>query len=171
VIRKCHNDDLEAMAAIVNAAAEAYRGVIPADRWHDPYMPLDELCAEIERGVRFSGYAAAGTLVGLMGLEDVQDVHLIRHAYVHPDWQGHGIGSQLARHLYAETTRPVLVGTWADAQWAVHFYERQGFRQVPAEEAKRLLRTYWAIPERQVDTSVVLADERWWCECGEGITT
>jgi GNAT superfamily N-acetyltransferase len=150
------------MVAIVNAAAEAYRGVIPPDRWHEPYMPRAELRAEIERGVRFWGYVMASGLVGVMGLENVLDVSLIRHAYVHPDWQGRRIGSQLATYVLAQTERPALVGTWSAADWAVRFYEHQGFCLVPGAEGARLLRTYWSIPERQVETSVVLADPRWW---------
>jgi GNAT superfamily N-acetyltransferase len=154
------------MTAIVNAAARAYRSVIPSDLWHEPYMPRHELRAEAERGVRFWGYQDRDELVGFMGLEDVRGVSLIRHAYVRPDRQREGVGSQLAAHLYALTARSVLVGTWAAAVWAVRFYERQGFRLVPGEEGACLLRTYWSIPERQVDTSVVLADERWWAARG-----
>jgi GNAT superfamily N-acetyltransferase len=150
------------MVAIVNAAAQAYRGIIPPDRWHAPYMTREELRAEVERGVLFWGYRLDGELVGIMGLEDVLDVSLIRHAYVRPECQGQGIGSQLASHVHAKTIRPVLVGTWAAATWAIRFYERQGFRLVPGDEGLRLLRRYWSIPEHQVDTSVVLADPRWW---------
>lgn len=161
-IRRCVDGDVDAIFEIVNDAAEAYRGIIPADRWHDPYMPMEELRGEIADGVVFWGYEDGGRLVGVMGLQDVKDVTLIRHAYVRTDMRRGGIGGILARALYSMTDRPTLVGTWAAAGWAVHFYEKHGFRLVDSETKNRLLRTYWNIPERQVDTSVVLADERWW---------
>jgi GNAT superfamily N-acetyltransferase len=151
---------------IVNSAAQKYRGVIPADRWHDPYMPRHELEAEVAAGVRFWGYCHSreggnpiAPLLGVMGLQDVRDVTLIRHAYVRPEAQGQGIGSALMRHLVPQTTAPLLVGTWAAATWAIAFYERHGFRLVTPEEKDRLLDRYWAIPARQRDTSVVLAHE------------
>jgi len=142
---------------IVNAAAEAYRGVIPADRWHEPYMRAAELDAELAAGVRFWGYDAGGRLLGVMGIQAVRDVDLIRHAYVRPDEQGRGIGGALVAHLRRQSTRRVLVGTWAAAEWAVRFYERHGFALVPPERTAQLLATYWDIPRRQVETSVVLA--------------
>lgn len=156
MIRLCTEQDQETMYAIINQAAQVYRGAIPADRWHEPYMPLDEMKHEIEQGVVFWGYELDGKLVGVMGLQDVQDVTLIRHAYVLPAHQGQGIGGQLLRHLCALTARPILIGTWADASWAVRFYEKHGFQRVTPEEKDRLLRTYWSIPARQVETSVVL---------------
>ena len=152
-IRRCSEGDREAILAIVNAAAEAYRGVIPADRWHEPYMPREELDDEIAAGVEFWGYEADGELVGMMGIQDVGELDLIRHAYVAPDLQGRGIGGALLEHLIASATRRMLVGTWAAAEWAIGFYRRHDFVSVPAE----LLRRYWNIPERQVETSVVLA--------------
>ncbi len=155
-IRRCREDDRGAILEIVNDAAEAYRGVIPADRWRDPYMPREELDAEIEAGVAFSGYEADGRLLGLMGVQPVGDVSLIRHAYVAPGHQGRGIGSALLDHLLRATTRQLLVGTWAAAEWAIRFYERHGFRLAPPDEKDRLLDTYWTIPARQRDTSVVL---------------
>ncbi len=158
VIRPCRDDERPAVLAIVNAAAEAYRGVIPADRWHEPYMPADELDAEIAAGVVFSGYEDDdGVLAGVMGVQPVRDVELIRHAYVAPDRQRGGVGGALLDHLLAGTTRRVLVGTWAAATWAIAFYERHGFVAVAREEIAPLLRTYWAIPDRQIETSVVLA--------------
>jgi GNAT superfamily N-acetyltransferase len=160
VIRRCHDDERGAILAIVNAAAEAYRGVIPADRWHEPYMPAAELDAEIAAGVEFWGYEDGGELLGVMGIQPVQDVDLIRHAYVLPGTQGRGIGGALLEHLMASATRRVLVGTWADADWAIGFYRKHGFVQVGPEEKARLLRTYWTIPERQVETSVVLSGGR-----------
>ena len=156
-IRPCRDDERPAVLAIVNAAAEAYRGVIPADRWHEPYMPAEQLDAEIAAGVAFWGYEDGGGLLGVMGIQPVDDVDLIRHAYVLPERQGQGIGAALLRHLTQTATRPLLVGTWAAAVWAIRFYERHGFELVCAEEKARLLRTYWTIPERQVATSVVLA--------------
>jgi GNAT superfamily N-acetyltransferase len=156
-IRPCRDDERAEILAIVNAAAEAYRGVIPADRWHEPYMPADELDGEIAAGVAFWGYEADDGLVGIMGIQTVRDVDLIRHAYVLPGHQGQGIGGALIAHLMRSATRPVLVGTWAAAEWAIRFYRRHGFQQVSPEEKDRLLKTYWNIPERQIETSVVLA--------------
>jgi GNAT superfamily N-acetyltransferase len=152
-IRPCRHDEREAILAIVNAAAEAYRGVIPADRWHDPYMPAEELDEEIAAGVRFWGHETAGELTGVMGIQTVRDVELIRHAYVRPADQGRGIGGALLEHLLRSATRPVLVGTWAAAEWAIRFYRGHGFEHASQD----LLRTYWTIPERQIETSVVLA--------------
>jgi GNAT superfamily N-acetyltransferase len=157
LIRPCHDDDREAILAIVNAAAEAYRGVIPPDRWHEPYMPGAELDGEIAAGVVFWGYEADGELLGVMGLQPVRDVELIRHAYVAPERQRGGVGGALLEHLAARTTRRMLVGTWAAAEWAIAFYRRHGFAPVGPERTAELLRAYWAIPERQIETSVVLA--------------
>ena len=157
VIRRCHDDEREAIFAIVNAAAEVYRGAIPPDRWHEPYMPMAELDDEIEAGVEFWGYEDGGALLGIMGIQAVRDVDLIRHAYVLPEHQGRGLGGALLEHIMRAAERRVLVGTWAAAEWAVRFYRRHGFRQVTPEQKDELLRTYWRIPERQVETSVVLA--------------
>jgi GNAT superfamily N-acetyltransferase len=156
-IRRCRDDEREAIFHIVNAAAEAYRGVIPADRWHEPYMPLEELEAEIAAGVAFWGYEDGGQLVGIMGIQDVGDLDLIRHAYVLPALQGRGVGGALLERLMDGAARRVLVGTWAAAEWAIRFYERHGFTMVSPELKAELLRRYWTIPERQVETSVVLA--------------
>lgn len=161
MITLCADADLEAMYLIVNDAARAYKGVIPPDRWHEPYMPRDELKREIDDGVAFWGYREGGELVGVMGIQDVGDVTLIRHAYVKTTHQGRGIGSVLLGHLMGLSDRPTLVGTWAAADWAVRFYERHGFSLVSPEEKDRLLKRYWRIPARQVETSVVLADSRW----------
>jgi N-acetylglutamate synthase-like GNAT family acetyltransferase len=156
-IRVCRDDEREAVLAIVNAAAVVYRGVIPGDRWRDPYMPLAELEAEIAAGVEFWGLEEDGELVGVMGIQPVEDVELIRHAYVAPAWQGRGVGGALMAHLEARVSRQLLVGTWAAATWAIRFYERRGFVAVPRDRIAPLLRRYWSIPERQVETSVVLA--------------
>ena len=156
-IRRCRDDEREAIFTIVNAAADAYRGVIPADRWHEPYMAHEEIDAEIAAGVAFWGYEDGGGLVGIMGIQDVGDLDLIRHAYVLPAKQGRGVGGALLGRLEDGATRRMLVGTWAAAEWAIRFYERHGFAMVSPERTAELLRTYWTIPERQVETSVVLA--------------
>jgi len=161
MIRPCTPADRAAILAVVNAAAEAYRDVIPADRWKAPYMPAAGLDAEIEAGVVFHGHGGYGTdagLAGVMGIQHVADVTLIRHAYVLPAHQGRGIGSALLAHLRGLTARPLLVGTWAAATWAIRFYERHGFALVPEAERARLLEAYWDVPARQVETSVVLRD-------------
>jgi GNAT superfamily N-acetyltransferase len=156
VIRPCEDEDGAAILEIINAAAVAYRGVIPADRWHEPYMSAAEFDAELAAGVVFYGEQAEGQLRGVMGIQDVADVQLIRHAYVAPAAQGQGIGGALLEHLMRDRTATVLVGTWAAAQWAIAFYIRHGFAQVSDEDKTRLLQRYWTIPERQVETSVVL---------------
>jgi len=156
-IRRCRDDERAAIAAIVSAAAEAYRDVIPADRWREPYMPLCELDHEIAAGVVFWGYEVDGALVGIMGIQSVGDVDLIRHAYVSPASQRRGVGSALLAELTRSPTRRMLVGTWAAAGWAISFYRRHGFELVPPERTADLLKTYWTIPDRQIETSVVLA--------------
>jgi N-acetylglutamate synthase-like GNAT family acetyltransferase len=159
MIRPCSNSEFDTIYEIVNDAAQAYRGIIPADRWKEPYMPRDELRHEMDEGVVFWGYEEDGELIGVMGIQHVQDVTLIRHAYVRTDRRNQGIGGKLLSHLRKQTTRPLLIGTWADATWAIRFYEKHGFRLVTEEEKNRLLRKYWSIPERQVETSVVLAEQ------------
>lgn len=158
MIRPCNDNDFDTIFSIINEAAEAYRGVIPADRWHEPYMSKDELRREISSGVRFWGHQEGGELIGVMGIQDVQDVTLIRHAYVRTASRGQGIGGRLLCELRTLTDRPVLIGTWAAATWAIRFYEKHGFRLVTPEEKNRLLKKYWSIPERQVETSVVLSN-------------
>ncbi|HYC71920.1 MAG TPA: GNAT family N-acetyltransferase [Opitutaceae bacterium] len=160
-ISKCGDADLKTIHEIINESASAYRGVIPADCWHEPYMPLDDLKAEIVRGVRFHGYRMDGELLGVMGIQDVKDVTLIRHAYVRSKQRGGGIGSALLAHLRTLTDRPVLIGTWRDATWAIAFYAKHGWRLAEAAEKTRLLRTYWTVPERQAEVSVVLVDGKW----------
>lgn len=161
MIRKCTDREFETIHSVINEAAKAYRGIIPDDRWHEPYMPEAELRHEIDNGVVFWGYEEGQEVVGVMGIQHVQDVTLIRHAYVRTSHQNQGIGGMLLSALRQQTTRPTLVGTWADAVWAIRFYEKHGFRSVSPEEKDRLLREYWSIPERQIETSVVLADKRW----------
>ena len=159
--------DFAAVLAVVNDAAEAYRGAIPADRWHEPYMPADELSAEIAAGVAFRLWAEDGAVVGVMGGQSVRDVFLIRHAYVRTARRRQGIGAALLADLIARIDRPVLIGTWAAATWAVRFYQKHGFRLVTPVEKDRLLRTYWTVPPRQIATSVVLADARWFARAKE----
>lgn len=158
MLRLCKNSDFGAMFTVINAAAIAYKGTIPADRWHEPYMSEDELRDEMRDGVVFWCWEEAGVILGIMGIQDVKDVTLIRHAYTHPACQRKGIGSRLLQHLAALTKRPLLMGTWADAEWAIRFYEKHGFTLVSEEEKNILLRKYWSIPERQVETSVVLSN-------------
>lgn len=160
MIRPCCENDRTAILAIVNAAAGVYRDVIPADRWHEPYMPARELDAEIAAGVVFWGHERDGALTGVMGIQRVRDVELIRHAYVLPEEQGGGVGRALLEHLIERADAPLLVGTWAAAEWAIRFYARNGFTQVPPQRKDELLRAYWNIPERQVATSVVLERDR-----------
>jgi N-acetylglutamate synthase-like GNAT family acetyltransferase len=161
MIRRCAEEDFETVYDIINDAASVYRDVIPADRWKDPYMPREELRHEMEDGVVFWGYEEDGEVLGVMGVQDVRDVTLIRHAYVRTRYRREGIGGKLLTFLLGQISRPVLVGTWAEAVWAVRFYEKHGFRLVSPEEKDRLLKKYWSIPERQVETSVVLADRTW----------
>ena len=161
MIRHCDEQDFEAIYEIVNDAATAYRGVIPADCWTQPYMPREELRGEIAAGIDFWGYEEDGALAGVMGIQNVRDVTLIRHAYVRTASQRRGIGVALLESLHARTDRPVLIGTWADAAWAISFYEKHGFTLVSPEEKDRLLRTYWTVSDRQIETSVVLAGPTW----------
>ncbi|HEY5130605.1 MAG TPA: GNAT family N-acetyltransferase [Bradyrhizobium sp.] len=156
MIRNCTDVDIAAIGAIINEAAQAYRGVIPTDCWHEPYMPQADLMAEIGAGVAFWGWEDVGTLVGVMGLQKVRDATLIRHAYVRPAYQGRGIGGALLATLAGQISGPLLVGTWAAAEWAIRFYARHGFRQVSVLEKERLLQTYWSVPLRQQESSVVL---------------
>lgn len=155
-IRRCREDENSTILSIVNAAAEAYRDVIPADRWHDPYMGRTQLERDIAAGVEFWGYELEGALIGVMGIQPVRDVDLIRHAYVRPGSQRLGVGAALIAHLRGLSARRLLVGTWADAAWAIRFYQREGFALVSPSRTAELLKSYWDIPERQIETSVVL---------------
>ena len=168
-IRPCGAEDLPALFAIVNDAAQAYKGIIPDDRWREPYMSLEELKQAIGEGIKFWGCAigeeqrgeAGGSLAGVMGIQDRGEVALIRHAYVRTAERRKGIGEKLLRELEAMTTKPILIGTWNAAAWAIRFYEKNGYRALSRPETERLLRKYWSIPERQIETSVVLANARW----------
>jgi len=166
-IRLCEERDIEIIYEIINDAAQAYRGIIPADRWKEPYMPMDELRHEIEEGVIFWGYEEDGKLLGVMGMQDIEDVTLMRHAYVRTARRSQGIGGRLLSELLKKTRSPILIGTWAAAVWAVRFYEAHGFCLVSPEEKDRLLKRYWSIPERQIETSVVLAERRLSYRMGE----
>jgi len=166
MIRKCDNNDFEDICSIINDAAEAYNGVIPEDCWKTPYMSREELRHEIEDGVVFWGYEEDGELIAVMGTQRVQSVVLIRHAYVRTVRQNQGIGSSLLSALRIQINRPALIGTWADAYWAIRFYEKYGFQLVSPVEKERLLRKYWSVPDRQIETSVVLADQRWFSALG-----
>jgi N-acetylglutamate synthase-like GNAT family acetyltransferase len=162
MIRPLNSHEAGIALEIINTAALAYRGVIPADCWQEPYIPLEELLSEMESsGVKFWAYETQGRLAGVMGRQKVRDVTLIRHAYVSPDVQRAGIGAQLLHRLRQGVSSPMLVGTWAAAWWAIRFYEKHGFRLVTPEDKDRLLRAYWTISDRQIETSVVLADDRW----------
>ena len=160
-IRKCSSEDFDPIYSIINEAALAYKNVIPADQWKDPYMSKTELQHEIDEGVHFWGYEENGKLLGVMAIQEVNDVSLIRHAYVRKAYQNQGIGGKLLSNLRYQATNPVLIGTWAAATWAIRFYEAHGFKQISKETKDKLLRTYWSISERQAETSVVLADKKW----------
>jgi N-acetylglutamate synthase-like GNAT family acetyltransferase len=161
MIRRCTDSDFEQIWSIINDGALAYRGKIPEDCWTEPYMSREKLQHEIGEGVAFWGYEDSGTLVGVMGIQEVEDVMLIRHAYVRTNKQKGGIGTRLLKHLAESAKSPVLIGTWADAVWAIRFYEKHGFVPAGPTEKDRLLKKYWKIPERQKETSVVLADAKW----------
>ncbi|WP_197027691.1 GNAT family N-acetyltransferase [Prevotella sp. 10(H)] len=160
MIRKCFDSDTETIYEIINDAAIAYKGQIPEDRWKEPYMPMDELLKEIEEGVGFYCYEENNEILGVMGIQDVKDVKLIRHAYVRTKKRKGGIGTQLLHFLTEKQDKPILIGTWKDATWAIDFYLKNGFRMVSEEEKNILLKKYWNIPERQVETSIVLSNQR-----------
>jgi N-acetylglutamate synthase-like GNAT family acetyltransferase len=161
MIRKANDEDFEEIFNIINDAAIAYKGVIPPDRWHEPYMTREELRAQMEDGVRFSCYVDDDEIIGVMGIQDKADVELIRHAYVRTQQRKKGVGSLLLQELIKDAEKPILIGTWKAADWAISFYEKHGFRLVEEEEKNRLLKKYWAIPDRQVETSVVLVDGKY----------
>lgn len=161
MIRRCGSPDFAQIHTIINDGARAYKGIIPSDCWTEPYMSADHLRHEIKEGVIFWGYEDNATLSGVMGIQHVRDVTLIRHAYVLTGSQKQGIGAQLLSHLRELASGPVLIGTWAAATWAIRFYEKHGFQLLSPREKDQLLKKYWAIPDRQAETSVVLADEVW----------
>ncbi|WP_028538624.1 GNAT family N-acetyltransferase [Paenibacillus sp. J14] len=160
MIRMCNRMDVEEIYLIINDAARAYKGVIPDDRYHEPYMSMEELNHEISDGVEFWGYEENNKLLGVMGIQDKKEVSLIRHAYVRTNQRNSGIGTKLLSHLTTLTNQPILIGTWEAADWAIRFYLKNGFTLVLPDEKKKLLKTYWNIPERQIETSVVLCDRK-----------
>lgn len=161
MIRQCKKSDFNTLFEIINDAAGAYKGIIPDDCWNDPYMPAEELRTEIEDGIVFWGFDKEGILSGIMGIQDKGAVTLIRHAYVRKSDQNLGIGTRLLHNLEKLTDKPILIGTWATASWAISFYIKNGYIPVSEEEKNRLLHKYWSIPERQVETSIVLANQTW----------
>ncbi|WP_304511628.1 GNAT family N-acetyltransferase [Desulfobacula sp.] len=161
MIRRCKESDFNIIFEIINDAARAYKGVIPEDRWNEPYMPFEELMSEVEDGVIFWGLERDGQILGIMGIQDKGEVTLIRHSYVRTQAQKMGIGTKLLLHLESMAEKPVLIGTWAASLWAISFYEKNGYTLVSEEEKNLLLSNYWSIPERQMETSVVLANQRW----------
>jgi len=160
-LRQCSAADVPELFTIINDAAQAYKGIVPADRWHEPYMPREELEAEIAAGVAFWGAARDGRLLGVMGIQDRGEVTLIRHAYVRTSERRKGIGEALLRYLETFTPKPILIGTWSAATWAIRFYEKNGYRLLARPEYEHLIRKYWRIPDRQIETSVILAHARW----------
>jgi GNAT superfamily N-acetyltransferase len=171
MIRLCDERDFEPIWSIINDGAHAYKGVIPADCWTEPYMSRDELRVEMQDGVAFWGFEENAALMGVMGIQPLEDVTLIRHAYVRTDSQNRGVGGRLLSHLRTLASVPVLIGTWADAAWAIRFYEKHGFRVVTPKEKDRLLTRYWKVPGRQAETSVVLADTTWQTAAAKIVTT
>jgi GNAT superfamily N-acetyltransferase len=161
MLKKCVPGDFAEIHTIINDAAIAYKGVIPDDCWHEPYMSADELTSQVEQGVEFWGYFEAATLIGVMGIQEKHDVTLVRHAYVRTQFRNRGIGAKLLQHLTTLSNKPVLIGTWADASWAITFYRKYGFRLLTEKEKDQLLLRYWNIPARQKETSVVLASADW----------
>ena len=161
MIRRCDHRDFDQIWTIINDGAQAYKGTIPADCWTEPYMSKQKLQHEIDGGVVFWACEEAGALLGVMGIQPVQDVTLVRHAYVRTSSQKQGVGARLLSHLRELTAGPMLIGTWAAAVWAIRFYQRHGFQLVTPQEKDHLLKRYWSIPDRQSETSVVLADSQW----------
>ncbi|HKC62560.1 MAG TPA: GNAT family N-acetyltransferase [Pyrinomonadaceae bacterium] len=158
MIRNATDEDFEEIFRTINEAAIAYKGVIPSDCWHEPYMTKEELRTQIDGGVQFSCYVDNNQIIGVMGIQYKADVALIRHAYVRTKQRNRGIGSLLLRELLRDSDKPILIGTWKSADWAIHFYEKHGFRLINEDEKNRLLKKYWEIPVRQIEASVVLVD-------------
>jgi N-acetylglutamate synthase-like GNAT family acetyltransferase len=160
-IDRCEQKDFHTIYEIINDAATAYHGIIPDDMWHTPYMTKDNLKKQIAQGVQFWGFIEQKEIVGVMGIQFKGDVTLIRHAYVRTEHRNKGIGSQLLQSLCEKSATPILIGTWAAATWAVKFYQNHGFRLMSTDEKDKVLRKYWTISVRQIDTSVVLASSDW----------
>jgi N-acetylglutamate synthase-like GNAT family acetyltransferase len=160
MIQSATEKDFDEIYYVINDAAMAYKGIIPPDRWHEPYMTKEELKKQIDEGVKFSCYLEENRIIGVMGIQDKIDVNLIRHAYVVTRHRNKGIGAILLLELLARSEKPILIGTWKAAHWAIKFYEKHGFHLVTEEEKEYLARRYWDIPDWQVETSVVLADKK-----------
>jgi N-acetylglutamate synthase-like GNAT family acetyltransferase len=161
MIRECKESDFTTMLETINDAAQAYKGIIADDCWNEPYMSSEELMCEIEDGVVFWCLEQDEQLLGIMGIQDKGELTLIRHAYIRTQAQKLGHGTRLLQHMENKTDKPILIGTWATALWAISFYEKNGYTIVSEEEKNRLLEKYWSIPERQIETSVVLANQKW----------
>ncbi len=168
MVRQLDASDFDKIYTVINDAAQAYNGTIPPNCWKEPYMTREELQHEMDQGVRFWGYEEGGEIAGVMGIQDVQDVTLVRHAYVHTARRNQGIGGKLLSFLRGLTSRPLLVGTWTDALWAIRFYEKHGFRLVSRKEKDRLLKKYWSVSKLQIENSVVLADQKWSAKSSKG---
>ena len=158
IIMPATENDFQDIYEIINESASAYEGVIPSDLWHEPYMTEKELSQEIDDGVRFYCYLERSAIMGVMGIQDKKDVNLIRHAYVRTNRRNRGVGGALLRHLIDNSDKPILIGTWKAAEWAIRFYEKYGFVPVSEDQKTLLLRKYWNVPQRQIETSVVLGD-------------
>jgi GNAT superfamily N-acetyltransferase len=155
-IQMCSTSEHHAIGLAINDASKAYHGVIPADCWKSPYMSEAELEAEIADGVLFWGLSVRSVLVGVMGLQHRDGVDLIRHSYVRRSWQGKGIGCALLAEVERHSKTQILVGTWAQATWAIGFYQANGYRLLDNSNKRVLLEQYWQIPARQARASVVL---------------
>src|SRR5262245_32079682 len=169
MIRKATAEDFEEIFNIINDAAIAYKGVIPPDQWHEPYMTREELQSQIDEGVQFSCFVEDNEIVGVMGIQDKSDVELIRHAYVRTKQRKKGIGTLLLQELIKDAKKPILIGTWKTADWAIRFYEKHDFRLMEEEEKNSILKKYWTIPDRQVEASVVLVDRKYRKSLGSGL--
>ena len=161
ILKSDEKKDFDTIYEIINDASIAYKGIIPEDRWKEPYMSKNELEIQINEGVEFWNYEENNEILGVMGIQFKNDVTLIRHAYVRTKARQKGIGGKLLNHLIDMAKTPVLIGTWKDASWAIKFYQKHGFKLLLGEEKNKLLKTYWNIPQRQVETSIVLASENW----------
>ncbi len=161
IVKSNHKKDFNTIFEIINDASVAYKGIIPKDRWKEPYMSKEELTVQMEEGVEFWSYVENNKILGVMGIQFKEDVTLIRHAYVRTSARKKGIGGKLLNHLIDMTNFPVLIGTWSDASWAISFYEKHNFRMVSKNEKNNLLKKYWSVPDRQIETSVVLVSSDW----------
>ena len=157
MITECTKKNISNILYVINDASLKYKGIIPNDCWHEPYMTKQKLISEFANGVRIFGYNKDNNLVGVMGIQELKDVTLIRHAYILTQYQGLGIGKSLLQHLFKiKTSSCLLVGTWRDATWAIQFYEKFGFVLHTKKQTAQLLKKYWDLPSKQIENSVVL---------------